>query len=454
MKNAIILILFTVFCVNDASAQTEKRPNSFTCKVLGVDTYSPYFEELYRFDKQTFAFSAEYSRYIKKSFSLSFPLRIGTMDYPHSLSDFYKDWNFYSQDAAIRYGFSIDETKRWQPYITAGLGFMYIPKAEEQWETQFPVGLGLNIKILKGINLQLSTEFRFSEGANAFHNGIGLQFVFDTKSKENTPKENTSNRSLTPNISNIVRSNLNDIYDFNTILDDNHLSSAESQDFDKDGVPDDLDLCPKVFGESSFSGCPMLDSDDDGLPDMEDRCPDEAGTYETAGCPDSDGDFVIDSKDLCPDEVGTRACKGCPDSDGDQVADNIDNCPTEPGLLANKGCPLMSNTDVISLKNEIQPIIFEKNSYELSETDYKKLEYIIGFMKNYPHSILSISGYAFDGTDEKYNEVLSVLRARICFDYLIRKGVSEERITYSGFGDKKEAPLSELNTGVNFQLFL
>lgn len=455
MKNAIIIILFATFCVNDTIAQTKELPNSFTYKVLGVDTYSPYLEELYRFDKQTFAFSAEYSRYLKKSFSLSFPLRIGTMDYPYYLNDFYKDWNFYSQDAAIRYGFSVDEDRKWQPYMTAGFGMMYIPKAEDSWEAQFPVGLGLNIEFLEGINLQLSTEFRFSEGANAWHNGIGLQFLFNTKEEE-TPAQNrsTSNNELTPNISDIVRSNLNDIYDFSIILDDNHLSSAENQDNDNDGVPNDLDLCPDVFGESSFSGCPIIDSDDDGLADMEDRCPDQAGTYETAGCPDSDGDFIIDKKDLCPTEPGTRACKGCPDADGDQVADNIDQCPTEPGLQTNEGCPQMSENEIIGVKTIIQPIIFPKNGYDLVETDYSKLDHVINLMKQYPASILSISGYAFDEEDAKYNEVLSVLRARICFDYLIKKGVSEDRITYSGFGNSKEISFNELKTAVDFQLFL
>jgi OOP family OmpA-OmpF porin len=440
--------------MSDASAQTQKYPNSFTYKVLGVDTYSPYLEELYRFDKQTFAFSAEYSRYLGKSFSLSLPLRIGTMDYPYLLNDFYEGWNFYSQDAAIRYGFSIDESKKWQPYMTAGLGFMYIPKAEETWETQFPVGLGLNIEILEGINLQLSTEFRFSEGANAWHNGIGLQFLFNTEKDEVTPDENTTSLKFAPDVNNIVRSNLNDVYDFNTILDDNHLSSAENQDSDKDGIPNDLDLCPDVFGESSFSGCPIIDSDNDGLADMEDRCPGEAGTYETAGCPDSDGDFVIDRRDLCPNEPGTRACKGCPDSDGDKVADNIDQCPTEPGLLTNEGCPQISETEIVGIKSGIQPIIFQENGYELLETDYKSLEYIISFMTKYPNSILSISGYAFDGQDAKYNEVLSVLRARICFDYLIRKGISEDRITYSGFGNSKEVDFDKLKTGVDFHIFL
>ena len=75
-------------------------------------------------------------------------------------------------------------------------------------------------------------------------------------------------------------------------------------------------------------------------------------------------------------------------------------------------------------------------------------------MKQYPSSILSISGYAFDEVDTKYNEVLSVLRARICFDYIKNKGISEDRITYSGFGSSKKVPFDNLKTAVDFQLFL
>lgn len=456
MKNAIILISLSIFCAFSVAAQTQKYPNSITYKVLGVDTYSPYLEELYRFDKQTFAFSASYSRYINNSFSLSFPFKMGTLDYPEFLDFFNEGLSFYSQDVLLQYGFFVPEHKKFRPYMSAGFGMMYIPKSKvEAWETQFPVGLGLTIEVLEGINLDLSTEFRFSEGANAFHNAIGLQFLFNTKKEKSIiDNEVSSERSFVPDVNTIVRSNLNEVYDFSVILDDNHLSSAENQDTDKDGIPNDLDLCPEVFGESSFSGCPIIDSDDDGLTDMEDRCPDEAGTYETAGCPDADGDFVIDRKDLCPNEKGTKACKGCPDRDGDKVADNIDQCPTEPGLLTNEGCPQMASDEVVSLKNGIRPVIFAENEYDLQTTDYKKLEYIVDFMKKNPNSILSISGYAFDGNDQKYNEVLSVLRARICFDYLLRKGISEDRMTYVGFGSSRKVEYDDLKTGVDFQLFL
>lgn len=88
-------------------------------------------------------------------------------------------------------------------------------------------------------------------------------------------------------------------------------------DMDDDGISDEEDACPEVFGVASAHGCP--DSDGDGVKDSEDKCPNTPGLMDKMGCPDRDGDGVIDSKDECPDVKGTLM--GCPDSDDDGIAD-------------------------------------------------------------------------------------------------------------------------------------
>ena len=77
------------------------------------------------------------------------------------------------------------------------------------------------------------------------------------------------------------------------------------------------------------------DRDKDGVPDDEDVCPDEAGPAATGGCPDSDGDGIADKDDQCPNEAGVAGLAGCPDADGDGVADGKDKCPE----CSRSGCP-------------------------------------------------------------------------------------------------------------------
>lgn len=61
---------------------------------------------------------------------------------------------------------------------------------------------------------------------------------------------------------------------------------ATISDIDGDGVNDDVDDCPEVYGLFEFNGCP--DTDEDGIRDIDDDCPDEYGTEENSGCPEVD----------------------------------------------------------------------------------------------------------------------------------------------------------------------
>ena len=111
----------------------------------------------------------------------------------------------------------------------------------------------------------------------------------------------------------------------------------QSNDKDKDGIPDKTDLCIDVPGVLEFSGCP--DKDGDHVPDKEDECPDDAGLALNKGCPDRDMDKILDKVDTCPDEPGLVEFNGCPDRDGDKLTDKEDECPDEAGPIELKGCP-------------------------------------------------------------------------------------------------------------------
>lgn len=71
-------------------------------------------------------------------------------------------------------------------------------------------------------------------------------------------------------------------------------SIATTADFDRDGAPDDADLCPMTPEDldkfEDEDGCPEPDNDRDGIEDKKDKCPFVAetinGKQDTDGCPD------------------------------------------------------------------------------------------------------------------------------------------------------------------------
>lgn len=137
-------------------------------------------------------------------------------------------------------------------------------------------------------------------------------------------------------------------------------TNPKAKDRDKDGVLDNLDICPHTPLNVNVDemGCP-LDTDGDGVADYLDECPHTPsaayGMIDSVGCPiDSDGDGVHDYRDLCPDTpieaIAFVDENGCLlDSDGDGIDDYIDLCPNTPaaayGMIDSVGCPLDSDDD-------------------------------------------------------------------------------------------------------------
>jgi Tfp pilus assembly protein PilF len=137
-------------------------------------------------------------------------------------------------------------------------------------------------------------------------------------------------------------------------------ATAEENDTDDDGVPDQVDQCPGTSNGVAVdsSGCELAyDSDDDGIPDDEDRCPDTPRNVEvdSDGCElvyDSDDDGVPDDEDECPDtpgnvEVDSDGCELVYDSDNDGIPDDEDRCPDTPRNVEvdSQGCELVYDSD-------------------------------------------------------------------------------------------------------------
>jgi OOP family OmpA-OmpF porin len=231
-------------------------------------------------------------------------------------------------------------------------------------------------------------------------------------------------------------------------------------DTDGDGIADKDDECPEEAGLPANNGCPVRDADQDGVPDDEDECPNEAGLATLNGCPDSDGDGIADKDDRCPDAPGARNAQGCPDSDGDGIADPDDRCPESVGPVTNNGCPEITEEDKQVLEFATRSIEFRTGSASLRSTSFPILDQVLDILRRYPDYNVDINGHTDSVGGEDTNQSLSERRAKSCYDYFISKGISPDRMTYTGYGELRPIATNDTATGreqnrrVEFDIFI
>jgi len=228
-------------------------------------------------------------------------------------------------------------------------------------------------------------------------------------------------------------------------------------DTDGDGIFDNVDKCPTVAGLAKYDGCPIPDTDKDGINDEQDKCPTVPGIAKYNGCPipDTDGDGINDEEDKCPTEKGVAEYQGCPvpDQDKDGIPDAQDKCPTIAGLPENNGCPNF----MTQYKFESRLIQFPTGSSTLTTKDKTELDKLVKLMNDYPTVKISIDGHTDNVGKPAANQTLSEKRAASCKNYLVKKGVSADRITSAGHGqdepiaDNKTAAGRKTNRRVEFK---
>lgn len=251
-------------------------------------------------------------------------------------------------------------------------------------------------------------------------------------------------------------------------------------DWDKDGIKNDVDKCPKVpediDGWEDDDGCPEDDNDKDGILDKVDHCPNEAedkdGFEDEDGCPDTDNDKdkILDRNDKCPDDPedmdGFEDEDGCPEDDNDQdgVLDANDLCPEEketPNNYADHdGCPDSEQIRVVGDKIVLDDrIYFRTNSHIIRAVSYPLLERLAKLLNDHPEYVhVEIQGHTDRRGPDWFNQKLSEDRAAAVKTFLVDKGVEAGRLSSVGFGatrpraDKKSEHAYFLNRRVEFQV--
>jgi len=395
-------------------------------------------------------------RFVAKGFSIGMAASANKI---RKMGGHIKELDYFGIDADLRYALrgilgdiNIIKNLEIDPYISTGIGYTTVGSGHNG-SLNFAGGINFWMGKKNNVGIQIQTIYKKNlTGAitSYFQHSIGVAYRFGRKDTDGDGIKDSADKC--PDVVGLKKYN-------------------GCPDTDGDGIIDSADKCPKVTGLKEMEGCP--DTDRDGTSDNKDKCPNVPGMKVNQGCPDSDGDGILDKNDKCPKVSGTRVNKGCPDTDGDGIIDEYDECPNMAGPAANKGCPwpdtdgdgvinkddkcinivgMASNkgcpNEVVlsqgNLKSYVMTIHFVSNHTTFNSGLTSKLNAIVSVMKNFNKTKFSIWGYTDSKGSSKYNQWLSVKRAKTTKKYLINHGINANRLVTKGFGESN--PVDSNNT--------
>ena len=155
---------------------------------------------------------------------------------------------------------------------------------------------------------------------------------------------------------------------------------------------------------------------------------------------DWDKDGVPNAKDECPREPGPAETGGCPDRDGDGIPDKDDKCPDQPGPVQNDGCPIAEGEPLVEIETERlslkDAIHFDTARDTIKPESFKILDQIADILKQHPElNKVRVEGHTDNVGSAPYNKDLSQRRARSVVRHLVeRSGVARGRLEAAGYG--------------------
>ena len=155
--------------------------------------------------------------------------------------------------------------------------------------------------------------------------------------------------------------------------------------------------------------------------------------------PDEDNDGIPDDEDDCPAVYG-RGPNGCPnfDTDKDGVPDSQDACPETKGVVENNGCPELDLYVKKVFNEAMNDVDFEVNQDVLMDDSYAILDKVVKVLNEYPEfKLLEVHGHTDNSGHAEPNMILSKARAIAVVNYLVSKGIDPVRLEAIGHGGTK-----------------
>lgn len=449
MRRTLATVFMALIMMQFAFAQYEGAKNALGLRATFLNYQYPIINEWHN-DHFTGGAEIEYIRYLNNALNLAFPLKLAKAELPTDEAGNFNDAAVFSLDALLQLKF-FKETNFIYPYLYGGVSA--INEEFEDFTFAAPAGVGLNFRLARHTYLSLKGEYRFGfdDLRDNIQLGGGLLLLLGEGEPEIAKVIDGDNdgvpdaQDLCPTVAGLPGFNGCPDTDKDGVPDGEDECPDVAgikmfngcPDTDGDGIADKNDRCPNEAGTAANNGCPIPDADKDGVPDDQDECPNQAGKAATRGCPDRDNDGVADKDDRCPDVAGSRALNGCPDSDGDGLADNVDRCPNSAGPASNNGCPELKQEEKERLTFAMKAVQFETGKSTLLTSSFAILNEIVEILQRYPDYHMRINGHTDSIGSSDTNQQLSERRAKACYDYMVAKGISPNRISYQGYGESK-----------------
>lgn len=414
MERVIVLlaVLFWAFLPAGHTQYAGNR-NALAMKKTFLDHYSPVEGENGSFANYGGGWEISYYRNINPWLNAGVPVKIGIANLPGESKnrttltlDFIGQAQIFDMDRLLN------------PFAIAGFGLTSERFRMGKLQMHLPVGGGLNYNIFNGAFAHFQVEYRvgLNEAPSNIQYGLGVMFLIKKE-----PDRRIKRRML---------------------------RKIAKMDRDGDFIIDRHDRCPDEAGVDSLQGCP--DTDLDGLADQDDLCPGQAGPSSARGCPDRDADGIPDHSDPCPDKAGTDG-RPCPLPEGHKTLEK-DVLPAAPDPKVENENPLpkkepatpLSQEELDILKFALRNITFATNEADLNGTARFYLGNIVEVLKKYPDIGVNIKGHTDNLGPAELNLELSRDRAKACYEYLLSQGLSEERLSYAGFGEQQ--PIADNST--------
>jgi outer membrane protein OmpA-like peptidoglycan-associated protein len=109
-----------------------------------------------------------------------------------------------------------------------------------------------------------------------------------------------------------------------------------------------------------------------------------------------------------------------------------------------------TNTPLLSIKKtdlvvgnvfKIPNISFPVDSSTLTASSYEVLDELIILLQKYPNVVIEVGGHTNTLPKDDYCDELSTKRAKEVANYLVRKGIAANRVSYKGYGKRKPLTL-------------
>ncbi len=96
---------------------------------------------------------------------------------------------------------------------------------------------------------------------------------------------------------------------------------------------------------------------------------------------------------------------------------------------------IVLNPAKVGEKMQLSNVFYEIDSWQLKQESMTELDNLANLLSDNKNLVMEIGGYTDSTGSVEYNQTLSEKRALSVVNYLIKKGISSDRLKYKGYGN-------------------